>query len=194
MRIGVLALQGAFIEHIHQLGRLGVQTQQVRLPEDLEGLQALIIPGGESTAIGKLMVRYGLMEPIRSFARQHALWGTCAGMILMAKEIGRDQPLLDLMDIVVERNAFGRQIDSFIEPLTVAELKEGGTLPFPAIFIRAPRLVEARGQARILARLKNDTAVAAVEGQWLVTSFHPELSDDLRFHEYFVELALNPET
>jgi len=189
MRIGVLALQGAFIEHIRRLGKLGLRAREVRLPADIQGLQALIIPGGESTTIAKLMAGYGLMDPIRSFARRHAVWGTCAGMILMAKEIGRDQPLLGLMDIVVERNAFGRQIDSFEEPLTGECLKEGNTRPFPGIFIRAPRLVEAQGKAHIMARLKDGTAVAPVEGQWLATSFHPELSDDLRFHEYFLELA-----
>jgi len=189
MRIGVLALQGAFIEHIHRLSELGLSCREVRLPADLQGLDGLIVPGGESTTIGKLMTYYGLMNPVREFARRHAVWGTCAGMILMAKEIGRDQPLLGLMDIVVERNAFGRQIDSFEAPLTVEGLKEGSTRPFPGIFIRAPRLIEARGRARIMARLQDGTAVAAAEGNWLATSFHPELSDDLRFHEYFVELA-----
>jgi 5'-phosphate synthase pdxT subunit len=189
MRIGVLALQGAFIEHIYMLRRLGVDAGEVRLPADLPGLSGLIIPGGESTAIGKLMQGYGLIDPIRAFAREHAVWGTCAGMILMAKDIGRDQPLLALMDIAVERNAFGRQIDSFEEPLTVADLKQGITHPFPGIFIRAPRLVEARGRARILARLTDGTAVAAAERNWLATSFHPELSTDTRFHEYFLEMT-----
>jgi 5'-phosphate synthase pdxT subunit len=189
MRIGVLALQGAFIEHIRKLGELGLAAAEVRLPRDLQGLDGLIIPGGESTTIGKLIVGYGLMDPMRGFARQHAVWGTCAGMILMAKEVGRDQPVLGLMDIAVERNAFGRQIDSFEEPLTVEGLKEVKSRPFPGIFIRAPRLGEARGVAQIIARLADATAVAAVEGKWLATSFHPELSNDLRFHEYFVDLA-----
>jgi len=189
MRIGVLALQGAFIEHIRKLGGLGLAATEVRLPRDLQQLDGLIIPGGESTAIGKLMDGYGLMDPVREFAGQHAVWGTCAGMIVMAREIGREQPLLGLMDIAVERNAFGRQIDSFEEPLTVEVLKDGAARPFPGIFIRAPRLVHARGQARVIARLANGTAVAAVEGRWLATSFHPELSTDLRFHEYFVEIA-----
>jgi 5'-phosphate synthase pdxT subunit len=189
MRIGVLALQGAFIEHIQRLGRLGHHTCEVRLSADLRDLEGLIIPGGESTTIGKLITAYGLMDPIRSFAQGHAVWGTCAGMILMAKDIGRDQPLLGLMDIVVERNAFGRQIDSFEEELMVEDLRDGGRRPFPAVFIRGPRLIQARGQARVIARLKDGTAVAAVEGRWLATSFHPELSEDLRFHEYFIELA-----
>jgi len=189
MRIGVLALQGAFIEHIRKLAALGLTATEVRLPRDLRRLDGLIIPGGESTAIGKLMDGYGLMDPVREFAGRRAVWGTCAGMIVMAREIGREQPLLGLMDIEVERNAFGRQIDSFEEPLTVDVLREGSARPFPGIFIRAPRLVHARGQARVMARLKDGTAVAAVEGRWLATSFHPELSNDLRFHEYFLHLA-----
>ncbi len=110
MKIGVLALQGAFIEHIKMLQELGVEAVEVRLPEQLDGLDGLIIPGGESTTIGKLAVMYGFMEPLRDFASQHAVWGTCAGMIFMAKEIGMDQPLLGVMDIQVERNAFGRQV------------------------------------------------------------------------------------
>ena len=189
MRIGVLALQGAFIEHIAKLRELGVRAHEVRLPRDMQGLDGLIIPGGESTTIGKLMMTYGLLDPVRRFAERHAVWGTCAGMILMAKEIGRDQPVLGLMDISVERNAFGRQIDSFEELLKVDVLREGPGKPFPGIFIRAPRLVEARPPAYVIARLADGTAVAAREGNWLATSFHPELSADLRFHEYFIELA-----
>src|SRR5512143_2663714 len=186
MKIGVRALQGDFIEHIHMLRKLGVNAGEVRLPGDLPGLTGLIIPGGESTAIGKLMQGYSLMGPIRTFAREHAVWGTCAGMILMARDIGRDQPVLGLMDIAVERNAFGRQIDSFEELLTVPDLEQGATHPFPGVFIRAPRLVDARRKAHIIARLADGTAVAAREGNWLATSFHPELSNDLRFHEYFL--------
>jgi 5'-phosphate synthase pdxT subunit len=189
LRIGVLALQGAFIEHIAKLRELGVCAHEVRLPRDMHGLDGLIIPGGESTTIGKLMMTYGLLDPVRRFAERHAVWGTCAGMILMAKEIGRDQPVLGLMDISVERNAFGRQINSFEELLKVDVLREGPGRPFPGIFIRAPRLVEARPPAHVIARLADGTAVAAREGNLLATSFHPELSADLRFHEYFIELA-----
>ncbi len=190
MRIGVLALQGAFIEHIKILRRLGVDAVEVRLPKDLEGLDGLIIPGGESTTIGKLAVMYNLMEPLRDFASHNPVWGTCAGMIFMAKDIGMDQPLLGVMDIEVERNAFGRQVDSFEVELNVPALQEyGDSTPFPAVFIRAPRLVAAQGDTKIIATLADGTAVAAQEGDWLVTSFHPELTGDTRFHEYFLSLV-----
>ncbi len=193
MKIGVLALQGAFIEHIHILRRLGVEAVEVRLPEELDGLDGLIIPGGESTTIGKLASLYGLIEPLRRFADERPVWGTCAGMIFMAKEVGREQPLLGLMDITVERNAFGRQVDSFQVGLDVPELpgENGHRSPFPAIFIRGPRLVagdEEKGVG-VLARLPDGTAVAARQGHWLTTSFHPELSDDVRFHQYFLQMA-----
>lgn len=184
MKIGVLALQGAFIEHIKILHRLGVEAVEVRLPQDLEGLAGLIIPGGESTTIGKLAVMYGLMEPLRAFAQEKPVWGTCAGMIFMAKEIGMNQPLLAVMDIVVERNAFGRQVDSFETDLPV----EGMSEPFPAVFIRAPKLVETKNDVQVIARLTDGTAVAAKEGRWLVTSFHPELTQDTRFHQYFLSM------
>ena len=190
MKIGVLALQGAFIEHINILRGLGVEAVEVRLPEDLAGLDGLIIPGGESTTIGKLADTYALMSPLRQFAAEKPVWGTCAGMIFMARELhsgdgDRDQPLLGVMDVVVERNAFGRQVDSFITPIEVAPFAGE---PFPAVFIRGPRLVEAHGDARIIARLADGTPVAAQEGHWLVTSFHPELTGDARFHEYFVKM------
>ncbi len=186
MKIGVLALQGAFIEHINILRELGVEAVEVRLPEDLQGLDGLIIPGGESTTIGKLADTFDLTEPLRAFAADKPVWGTCAGMIFMAKDIGRDQPLLGVMDVVVERNAFGRQVDSFITPLEVSEF-DGE--PFPAVFIRGPRLLEARGDAHVIANLADGTPVAAQEGHWLVTSFHPELTSDSRFHEYFVKMV-----
>lgn len=185
MKIGVLALQGAFIEHIQMLERLGVAAVEVRLPQELDGLDGLIIPGGESTTIGKLAEMYGLMEPLREFAAAHPVWGTCAGMIFMAKEIGLSQPLLGLMDIVVERNAFGRQVDSFEVDVPVNGLEK----PFPAVFIRAPRLVATKNGAQVIARLADGTAVAAQEGHWLVTSFHPELTDDSSLHAYFLSLV-----
>jgi pyridoxal 5'-phosphate synthase pdxT subunit len=188
MKIGVLALQGAFIEHINILRGLGVEAVEVRLPEDLEGLDGLIIPGGESTTIGKLAETYHLTGPMKAFALGKPVWGTCAGMIFMAKDIGREQPLLGVMDIVVERNAFGRQVDSFITPIAVSVFNNGRSGDFPAVFIRGPRLVEAHGDAEVIARLDDGTPVAAREGHWLVTSFHPELTGDTRFHEYFIKL------
>jgi 5'-phosphate synthase pdxT subunit len=188
MKIGVLALQGAFIEHIHKLKLLGVEAGEVRLPQDLEGLDGLIIPGGESTTIGKLALMYDLINPLCQFSKDKPVWGTCAGMILMAKDIGRDQPLLGVMDIVVQRNAFGRQKESFETRLNIAVLKNGDSKPFPCVFIRSPKLVEANGKAKIVAILEDGTAVAAQEDKLLVTSFHPELTQDTRFHEYFLRL------
>ena len=193
MRIGVLALQGAFEEHITILHQLDVEAIEVRLPADLDGLDALIIPGGESTTIGKLAVEYELMEPLRRFSAEKPIWGTCAGMIFMAKDTGAHQPLLSVMDIVVQRNAFGRQVDSFEVDLSVPALENGRSNPFPAVFIRAPRLLEPDQEAgtEIIARLEDGTAVAARQGHWLVTSFHPELTHDPRFHQYFLNLVEN---
>jgi 5'-phosphate synthase pdxT subunit len=189
MRIGVLALQGAFVEHRKILRDLGVESAEVRLPEQLEGLDGLIIPGGESTTIGKLAVTYGLMEPLRAFAIDKPVWGTCAGMIFMAKDIDGDQPLLAVMDIVVRRNAFGRQIDSFVTEISAPDLTNGQTKPFLAVFIRAPILVDVKESAgaTVVARLEDGTAVAARQGHMLVTAFHPELTNDVRFHQYFIE-------
>ncbi len=191
IKIGVLALQGAFAEHIRVLADLGIEAPEVRLPHEIRGLNGLIIPGGESTVIGKLMESCGLTAPLRRFAQDHAVWGTCAGMILMAKDSGRDQAAPGMMDITVERNAFGRQIDSFIENMIVEVLKDGRQRPFPGIFIRAPRLVAAHGSAQIIARLANGTAVAARQGRWLATAFHPELTRDPRFHEYFLDMVMS---
>ena len=185
--VGVLALQGAFIEHIKILTKIGIQTREVRLPQDLKGLSGLIIPGGESTTIHKLANMYDLIAPIQQFSQNHAIWGTCAGMILMAREIKDESPSLGIMDIVVQRNAFGRQVDSFEEDLTISEIKDSKENPFPAIFIRAPKLLEAKRNAKVIARLSDSTAVAAVEGHLLATAFHPELSMDDRFHKYFLK-------
>lgn len=188
MKIGVLALQGAFVEHLYMLQRLGVEGVEVRLPHELSRLDGLIIPGGESTTIGKLAAMYQLIGPLRRFADKKPLWGTCAGMILMAKEIGMNQPLLGVMDIAVERNAFGRQKESFEEDLYVGVLENGDSKPFRGVFIRSPRLVEVKGEAIEIARLADGTAVAARQGNLLVTAFHPELTDDTRFHQYFLDL------
>lgn len=186
MRIGVLALQGAFIEHIQRLHELGVEAVEVRLPEELEGLEGLIIPGGESTTMGKLMDAYQLNEPVRRLAAAgKPIWGTCAGMIMLAKDIEDSaQPRLGLMDIGVNRNAFGRQVDSFEEDVQVDGM-DGQ--PFHAVFIRAPVMTRAGDDVHVLARLADGRMVAAEQGKLLVTAFHPELTDDLRFHEYFVE-------
>ncbi len=188
MKIGVLALQGAFREHIQMLQQLGVAAVEVRLPGELKPLDGLIIPGGESTTIGKLAVMYRLIEPLQQFAESRPMWGTCAGMVLMAKEIGMDQPVLGIMDIIVERNAFGRQIDSFQENLYVNVLENGDSRPFPGIFIRSPRLIEIKDRAVEIARLADGTPVAAIENKLLVTAFHPELTSDTRFHRFFLSL------
>lgn len=187
MKIGVLALQGAFIEHEKMLRALGVGTVEVRLPSDLEGLDGLIIPGGESTTIGKLAVEYGLIEPLRQFARATPTWGTCAGMIFLAKDIGIDrQPILGLMDITVNRNAFGRQVDSFEIDLPISVL---GDAPFHMVFIRAPVVTGVSDGVDILARLADGRIIAVQQGHLLATAFHPELTDDTRLHRYFLELV-----
>jgi pyridoxal 5'-phosphate synthase pdxT subunit len=189
MRIGVLALQGDFIEHQAALEGLGAEVVQVRLPEHLEGLNGLVMPGGESTTIGKLAVAYQLMEPLRDFGKKHAIWGTCAGAIFLARDIHRDQPLLGLMDIEIERNAFGRQVDSFEMDLTISCLQESER-PYHAVFIRAP-LIEKVGQGvSVLSALPDGRIVAARQGHWLATSFHPELTPDTRFHRYFMEMSV----
>ncbi len=191
MKIGVLALQGDFIEHQHILENLSVQVSQVRKAEQLQDLDGLVIPGGESTTIGKLATDFGLMDPLREFARKKAVWGTCAGSIFLSRDARRKQPLLGLMDIQVERNAFGRQVDSFeidIEVPALAGVDEQNP-PFHAIFIRAP-LIESVGEnAEALASLPDGRIVAARQGHWLATSFHPELTGDDRFHRYFLEMA-----
>ncbi len=191
MKIGVLALQGDFAEHLTILTNIGVETGEVRLPEQLEDLDGLIIPGGESTTIGKLAVDFGLLEPLRQFGKSKAIWGTCAGAIFLSKDIHRDQPLLGLMDIVIERNAFGRQVDSFETDLEVPALRAvgDGSRPFHAVFIRAPLIKSVYGAAETLASLPNGKIVAARQGRLLATSFHPELTEDGRFHRFFVELA-----
>jgi 5'-phosphate synthase pdxT subunit len=191
MKIGVLALQGDFAEHIVMLKRLGAEGVEVRLPKQINGLDGLIIPGGESTTIGKLANDFGLMEPLREFGQSHAIWGTCAGAIFLSKDVSRHQPLLSLMDIKVARNAFGRQIDSFEADLDIAELKKATGTPHPyhAVFIRAPIIESVYGKAKALSILEDGRIVAAQEDRLLATSFHPELTNDTRFHEYFLSLA-----
>ncbi len=187
MKIGVLALQGAFVEHEQMLRRLGAEAVEVRLPEHLQGLDGLIIPGGESTTIGKLAVEYGLIEPLRAFAQQRPTWGTCAGLIFLAKDIGIEhQPILGVMDVKVNRNAFGRQIDSFEVDIPVRGL---GEAPFHAVFIRAPLVEEVHADVEVLATLADGRIVAVQQRHLLGTAFHPELTDDPRFHQRFLDLV-----
>ncbi|MGO0123458.1 pyridoxal 5'-phosphate synthase glutaminase subunit PdxT [Desulfothermobacter acidiphilus] len=185
MTIGILALQGAFREHARACARLGRATRLVKFPSDLDGLSALIIPGGESTAIGRLLCDFGLLEPIEARARQGLpLFGTCAGMVLMARALeGTRQRTLSLMDIEVRRNAFGRQAESFEAELTIPVL---GPEPFRAVFIRAPLVVRVGGGVEVLAELSAGPVLVR-QGRWLACAFHPELTDDLRLHRYFLE-------
>lgn len=190
VHIGVLALQGAFIEHQKMMEKLGAQTSQVRLPHELEGLDGLIMPGGESTTIGKLATEYGLIEPLRQFAQSKPTWGTCAGLIFLAKDIGIDhQPILGLMDVRVDRNAFGRQLDSFEKDLPFKGLSTNAL--FPTIFIRAPIIRESAENVEILAKIDEKTIVAVKQEHLLGTAFHPELTDDLRVHEFFLKMVTN---
>ena len=191
MKIGVLALQGDFEEHISILKKIGVSSYEVRLPGQLDGLDGLIIPGGESTTIGKMAVEYDLMEPLRQFGHEKAIWGTCAGAILLSKDVHRQQPLLNLMDITVARNAFGRQVDSFEIDLDAPFLvrPDEKNQPFHAVFIRAPIIESVFGKAEALLTLPDGQIVAARQGHLLATSFHPELTNDTRFHRYFVEMT-----
>lgn len=187
MKIGVLASQGAFAEHIAVLKKLGVEALPVRLPRQLAGLDGLIIPGGESTTISKLMKDYDLVSGIKQLAQEDKpIFGTCAGMILLAKKIpGSTVEPLGLIDISVRRNAFGRQNESFETDLDIPVL---GDEPFHAVFIRAPLIERVNGTTEVLTRLDDGTAVAARQGKFLVSAFHPELTDDPRFHQYFLDI------
>lgn len=189
-KVGVLALQGAFIEHVHALKKLGAEAVEVRLPRDLESAEGLVIPGGESTTMSLLVDSYALREPVLDLARRGApVWGTCAGMIMLAKEVGDERVhSLELMDVRVLRNAFGRQVDSFEADLPVPAL---GERPFHAVFIRAPVVGGVGEGVEVLARLPDERIVAARQGNLLATAFHPELTEDTRFHELFLSMA-NP--
>ncbi|MCH2675829.1 MAG: pyridoxal 5'-phosphate synthase glutaminase subunit PdxT [Dehalococcoidia bacterium] len=188
MEVGVLAIQGDFAEHIAVLGKLGVTAREIRLPEQLDSLDGLIIPGGESTTLSRLMTIYNLREPIAQMAAQgHAVWGTCAGMIMLSREITEQDPVpLDVMDIGVQRNAFGRQVDSFEQDLNVNAL---GGAPYHAIFIRAPVIIRVGQGVKVLSALEDERPVAVQQGNLMATSFHPELTNDYRFHSYFLDLA-----
>ncbi len=201
IRLGVLALQGDFHEHLQMLrrlaaemeGALALELREVRLPQELADLDGLIIPGGESTTFSKLAEGYGLIAPLRNFAAARPTWGTCAGMIFLAKELDNaaalaDEPqrVLGRMDLTVERNAFGRQVDSFVAKLPIVGLRGG---PFHAIFIRAPIVSQAGAEVQVLARTADGRIVAARQGHLLATSFHPELGEDLRLHRLFLNMV-----
>jgi 5'-phosphate synthase pdxT subunit len=188
VRIGVLALQGAFREHIDMLGRLGVDAVAVRLPTDLEGIAGLILPGGESTTLRKLLARWGLRQPILKLAGRGApIFGTCAGMILLATEItDGDEPVLPLLDISVKRNAFGRQLDSFEADFAVPVL---GDTPVHGVFIRAPIVERVGDRVDVLAQLDDGRVVAVRRGNVIATAFHPELAGETRFHRLVATMA-----
>lgn len=187
-RAGVLGLQGDFREHIETFQRLGTEAIDVRRPEQLDDVDALVIPGGESTTIGKLAEHYGFIPKLRERAAEGmAIWGTCAGAIFIARDVpGHPHPLAGLMDMTVRRNAFGRQLDSFEADLDVPAL---GPEPFHAVFIRAPLIEKVGGGVDVLSALDDGTIVAARQGNLLATSFHPELTHDGRFHDYFLKLG-----
>lgn len=186
--VGVLALQGDFREHREVLERLGHLVREIRKPDQLETLDALIIPGGESTTIARLILSNGFQQPLRDFcASGRPTWGTCAGAILLARQVDSlDRPGIEVMDIAVRRNAFGRQVDSFEADLDIAGL---GGPPFHAVFIRAPLIESVFGDAEAVATLEDGTIVAARQGNLLATSFHPEVTDDHRVHELFVRMC-----
>lgn len=214
MIFGVLALQGAFLEHRQVLAGLGVETREVRLPAQMAGLAGLILPGGESTTMGLLAREYGFVEALWDFAREGVLWGTCAGAILLSQtSAGSEEERLGLLSATLRRNAFGRQAESFQIPLSIPVLKtlsppeapgpgspeaEGGgdpayesvPRPFPGVFIRAPKIEEVTSPSvKVLSRMEDGTIVAVQEGKILATVFHPELTGDDRLHRYFVSLA-----
>ncbi len=192
IRIGILALQGDFREHCAALRSLGAEAREVRLPQDLDGVEALVIPGGESTVMGKLMVAYGLDAPLRARIQSGMpTWGTCAGLILLARATDnalQGQPLLAAMDIRVRRNAFGPQRESFEADLAIPVL---GERPYRAVFIRGPVVEEVGPGVEVLARLESGQIVAVRQGPLVGTAFHPEVTDDLRFHDYFLAIARN---
>ena len=188
MRIGVLALQGAFREHLDTLRVIGVEGVRVRQPDDLEGVSGLILPGGESTTMRQLVERWGLRQPILDLAASGApLFGTCAGMILLASEIaGGEEPVFPLLDVTVQRNAFGRQLDSFEGDLVVPIL---GDDPVHGVFIRAPIVDRVGPDVTVLARLDDGRVVAVRERNILATAFHPELAGETRFHRLMATMA-----
>lgn len=189
MRIGVLALQGAFLEHQQKISNLGATAVEVKLPEELNSIDGLIIPGGESTVIGKLAKDYRLIEPLKEFAKTKPVWGTCAGLILLANKIsGQNDCWLGILDAEVSRNAFGRQVDSFTEELEFADIADNKN-KFKAVFIRAPKIVACGKDVKVLAKLKDGSPVAVIQGKILGSCFHPELTNDNRIHQYFLNIC-----
>ena len=188
MTVGVLALQGDFREHREMLERMGHTVREIRKPAQLDALDALIIPGGESTTIARLILSNGFQQPLRDFcASGRPVWGTCAGAILLAGQVDNlDRPGIETMNIQVRRNAFGRQVDSFEADLTVEGLNGP---PFRAVFIRAPLIERVFPPARAICVLEDGTIVAARQGNLLATSFHPELTGDSRLHELFLTIG-----
>ena len=188
MKIGVLAVQGAFREHLATLTAIGVEGVAVRLPADLDDVAGLILPGGESTTMRQLIERWGLREPILALARSGApIFGTCAGMIILSTQIvGGEEPVLPLLHVLVERNGFGRQLDSFETQLAVPVL---GDTPVHAIFIRAPIIEEVGPDVDVLARLEDGRIVAVREKNVIATAFHPELTGETRFHRLVATMA-----
>ncbi|OXS30216.1 MAG: glutamine amidotransferase subunit PdxT [Desulfovibrio sp. MES5] len=184
--VGVLALQGAFREHVSAVSRLGVAAREVRQLKDMDGIDAMIIPGGESTTMGKLLNEWHMLEPLRERIMQGMpVYGSCAGLILLCRTIeNSDQPRLGVLDATVRRNAFGRQVDSFETELSMPEV---GPDPVPAVFIRAPVLISVGPEVRVLAEVKGQ-AVAVRQNNILGTSFHPELTPDTRLHSYFLNM------
>ena len=199
MEAGVLALQGGFREHSRALCRLGANCREIRLPRHFVGLDALVVPGGESTTIGKLAAEYDLVDPILDFCRDNKpVWGTCAGAIFLSKPTGANRTALGLIDIEIERNAYGRQVDSFEAEVKTTLPSVGGeeslndeahTSMFPGVFIRAPRVSTVGSSVDVLGRISTGEIVAARQGNLMVTMFHPELTNDCRFHEYFLEMS-----
>lgn len=186
LKVGVLALQGAVREHMNSLEACGVEAIAVKQKEELQEVDGLILPGGESTAMRRLIDRYDFMDALKQFAGEgKPMFGTCAGLILLAKDlVGYSEPHIGVMDIKVERNSFGRQVDSFEADLAIKDVADR----FQAVFIRAPHIVEAGENVEVLSK-HNDRIVAAREGQYLGCSFHPELTEDHRITAYFVEMV-----
>jgi len=189
MRVGILALQGAFAEHAGMLGALGVRPVMVRTSAQLHGLDGLILPGGESTSMRRLAGQSGLDAALREFGATRPVWGVCAGLILLAARVEGEAPFLGLMDMGVTRNAYGRQQESFVSSLSVEGLPDSG--PFPGVFIRAPQVFETGPGVKVLA-YRGETPVALRQGHLMATAFHPELTGDCRVHGFFLDLCANP--